>query len=247
MMLRPYRADLHIHTVLSPCTDMAEMTPRGIVERALSIGLDMIAICDHNSCENTWAVQKAARGLPIKVLAGIEVTSSEEVHTLGLFNTSEESIKLQEVVYSHLPGENDPEVFGYQLIMDENDDIIGINDHLLIGATTLSIREIVDWIHKFGGIAIGSHCDRDSYGLISNLGFIPEDLAIDALEISPRITFERAMREIPQLRGYPIVHSSDAHYLKDIGKVFTVFWIEDGNISEILKALRNIGERRVVI
>lgn len=247
MTLRPCRADLHIHTVLSPCTDLAEMAPKAIIEKAISTGLDMIAICDHNSCENVWAVQRAAKETPLTVLAGMEVTSKEEVHTIGLFDRCEETLKLQDSVYSHLSGKNDPEVFGYQILMDEKDEVVGINDRLLIGATTLPLKEIVNGIHNLGGLAISSHCDREGYGLIANLGFVPEGLPLDALEISPKMNIKKACEAMPQVRGFALITSSDAHFLNEIGKVSTTFWIEQEKVSEIGKALRNEEGRRVEI
>ena len=42
-----FRADLHNHTLLSPCGDI-EMTPAHIVEAALTKGYDIIGITDHN-------------------------------------------------------------------------------------------------------------------------------------------------------------------------------------------------------
>lgn len=247
MTLSPYRADLHIHTVLSPCTDPAEMTPRGIIQKASSIGLNMIAICDHNSCENVWAVQEAAKDMSLTVLAGIEITSSEEVHTLGLFDTNEETLQMQSVVYNHLFGENDPDVFGYQLVMDEEDEVVGINDRLLIGATTLTLKEVVNYIHGFGGLAISSHCDREGFGLIANLGFVPDGLPLDGLEISPKMSIEKAREALPQVSGFSLITSSDAHYLNDIGSVATTFWVEQGKVSEIGKALKNAEGRRIEI
>jgi PHP family Zn ribbon phosphoesterase len=223
------------------------MTPRAIIQKAQSIGLDMIAICDHNSCENVRAVQQAAKDTPLTVLAGIEVTSSEEVHTLGLFDTDEESMKLQEVVYSHLFGENDPEIFGYQVLMDKEDEVVALNDRLLIGSTTLPLEEVVDCIHSLGGLAISSHCDREGFGLIANLGFVPEGLPLDALEISPKMNIEKACEALPQVRGFALITSSDAHFLDDIGVVSTTFWLERQVVSEIGKALRNEDGRRVEI
>ena len=55
-----YKADLHIHTCLSPCGDL-DNSPRGVVEAALAAHLDVIAVCDHNSAENVAAAQRAAR------------------------------------------------------------------------------------------------------------------------------------------------------------------------------------------
>jgi predicted metal-dependent phosphoesterase TrpH len=120
-MLKKIKADLHIHTCLSPCGDM-DMTPAMIVEKARSKGLNVIGICDHNSSENVAAVKKAGEKYSLKVLGGMEITSKEEVHILALFDEDKKLSELQEIVYENLKGVNDEEFFGYQLIVDEQPD-----------------------------------------------------------------------------------------------------------------------------
>src|SRR4030042_2811806 len=125
-MLRPYKADLHIHSCLSPVTEF-DMSPNGILTSAMKKGMDIIGICDHNSSENSLAVINAAKKMPIRVIPGLEVTSQEEVHVLALFDKVEAALKLQEYVYENLPGENDEEAFGRQVIVNEKEDEEGFN------------------------------------------------------------------------------------------------------------------------
>jgi hypothetical protein len=235
--MKELRADLHIHTCLSPCAEQ-EMVPTAIVRRARELGLDMIAICDHNSAENVAAVAAAAKRESIAVIPGIEITSREEVHLLGLFETEKELLGMQSVVDEHLSGENDPEAFGPQTIVDQWDRRVGVNRKLLIGATDLSLEEVVEAIHGFGGLAIASHVDRPSFGLVGHLGFVPEGLRLDALEISPHAP-------IKKWDDFPVITSSDAHRLKDIGQSFTSFFAEEGSVEEIGKALRREDGRKV--
>ena len=246
-MLKEYRADLHIHTILSPCTELTEMSPNAIVERARQIGLDVIAICDHNSCENVNPTRKISHGTDLAVLAGIEITSKEEVHTLGLFDREEEVLNVQEIVYRHLPGENDEESFGYQDMANEKDEVLGFNKKLLIGATTLTLEAIVELIHSFNGLAVASHIDREGFSVIGQLGFIPTGLALDALEISPKINVSEAKRKIPQSNDYPLITSSDAHALNDIGEVSTTFLLEEVSVKEMKLALMGKEGRKVLL
>jgi 3',5'-nucleoside bisphosphate phosphatase len=244
--LREYRLDLHIHTVLSPCTEIAEMTPRAIVRRALEKGLDMIAICDHNSARNTAATVRAAKGSTLKVIPGIEITSSEEVHFVGLFPTPASVEAVQEEVYSHLYGENKEEVFGYQVVVDEDDQVDDLDRRLLIGATTLRAEKVVDLIHQFGGLAIASHVDRGGFGIFSQLGFIPDTLKLDALEVSRRTDFQAARQRYPQCRDYTLIASSDAHTLEDVGIVTTVGRMAEPSLAELRKALQGLDGRAIV-
>jgi len=246
-MLKEYRADLHIHTVLSPCTEHTEMSPHAIVERAHHLGLDIIAICDHNSCENVAPARKISLHTDLVVLAGIEIASREEVHTLGLFDGEDDAIQVQEVVYKNLPGENDEAIFGYQVVVNEKGEVVRFNKRLLIGATTLSLGKIVDLIHSASGLAIASHIDREAYSIVGQLGFIPQGLALDALELSPMISVEEARKRFPQCSDYPLITSSDAHSLTDIGKRTTTFLMEKVSVEEMRLALLGRGGRRVLL
>ena len=242
-MLRPFKADLHIHTCLSPCTEL-DMSPKGILTSAQKKELDIIGICDHNSSENALAVMNAAKKMNIHVFPGMEVTSQEEVHVLALFDEIENALKLQKFVYKNLPGENDEEAFGMQVIVNEKEEVLGFNNKLLIGATTIPLEEVIRLIHSFSGIAIASHIDRESFSIIGQLGFIPDNLELDALEISPNISFEEARKRYAY--NYPLTCSSDAHYPDDIGRGFTSFLLEDITVAEIKMALRNKDGRKLI-
>jgi len=238
-MMRKVRADLHLHTCLSPCAD-AQMQATAIVREAKKAGLDMIGISDHNSAENVAAVVKAGAREGLPVIAGMEITSEEEVHILGLFNTEQDLMNMQDVIYQNLPEGDYGQAYGPQTVIDEWDNVVGANSRLLLGATTLTVEEVVDAIHKRSGVAIASHIDRERFGLIGQLGFIPEGLKLDALEVS-------SLSSVEQEFDYPIVTFSDAHYLDDIGKSSTCFMIEDASVDEIRKALRNEMGRKVVV
>lgn len=244
-MLKKIKADLHIHTCLSPCGDM-DMMPAMIVEKARSKGLDVIGICDHNSSENVAAVKKAGEKYNLKVLGGMEVTSKEEVHILALFDENKNLSELQETVYENLDGKNDEEFFGYQLIVDEQDEIIDLNKKLLIGATELTVERIVELIHSLNGLAIASHVDRERFSLIGQLGFVPEGLELDGLELSPRYMSEKKKLEFPMASGFPLVTFSDAHLPDDIGKTSTTFLLDDITVIELKRALKNKDGRSIL-
>ncbi|MCP4259323.1 MAG: PHP domain-containing protein [Planctomycetes bacterium] len=237
--MRKVRADLHVHTCLSPCADN-QMETIAIVEQAKKVGLDMIGICDHNSGENVAAMMKAGLREGLAVVPGVEITSREEVHILGLFKTEQDLMCVQDIIYKNLPGQNDEEAFGPQYVIDEDGNVVGQNPKLLIGATTLTLEQIIDAIHQFAGLAVASHVDRQRFSLIGQLGFIPKGLKLDALEVSAPHSFK-------QEYSYPVVISSDAHFLEDIGRNPTCFMIEDTSLQEIGRALRNEMGRMVLL
>ena len=245
-MLRTFRADLHVHTCLSPCA-AEQMTPIAIIAQAKKKGLDVIAICDHNSARNVWAVRDVGRRQGLAVIGGMEICSQEEVHVLGLFDQDGSLQQMQQLLDENLSGENNAELFGQQWLCDEQDAIIGQESKLLIGATNLSVKEIIENVHSLGGLAVFSHVDRESYSILSQLGFVPEGLQIDALEISSRCSPATARNSLPQIKDYRLVHFSDAHQLDQIGTVSTTFTADSPSAMELGKALRAEDEREVVI
>jgi len=219
------------------------MLPTAIIEQARDSKIDVIGICDHNSAENVSAVRKAGERKGVQVLAGMEICSSEEVHVLAFFNDDDALLKMQKIVYENLPGENDEKYFGEQLIVDEHGRTTGSMRNLLIGSTILGIERVVELVHSLGGLAVASHIDRDSFSIISQLGFIPEELPLDALELSWRCQAS----EVRDYESYdlPLIKSSDAHFLFDIGKVVTTFLLGAPSFSEVAMAFRRVEGRSV--
>lgn len=242
--MKLFKADLHIHSCLSPCGEL-DMTPRAIVEKSLERGVDIIALCDHNSAENVGAALRAGERRGLFVIPGMEITSSEEVHTVALFQTERQALSMQEVVYSHLKGSNRPDIFGEQVAVNEFDEVEAFNDRMLIGATELGLNEVVKEVHRLGGLSIASHVDRPSFSIMSQLGFVPLDIELDALEISRHLKIESMHDVIPDAGRFSIVTSSDAHFLNDIGSTYTSFLLESPHFDEIRKALRRESGRRV--
>ena len=216
VVLTDLALDLHIHTVVSACAEI-EMIPPLIVRRALELGLDLIAITDHNTAENVAAVQEAARGTALKVLPGMEVQTSEEVHILCLFDTSEQIRAWQATVYDRLPSDrNRPEVFGAQYVVDAAGDYLWENERLLLTSVAMSVDNVVAEVRALGGLPIAAHVDRPSFSLLGNLGFVPEGLDLAGLEISRRQTVEGFREAYPSLARWPLIGSSDAHQLADL-------------------------------
>ncbi|MDJ0820006.1 MAG: PHP domain-containing protein [Desulfobacterales bacterium] len=244
--LRKYKADLHIHSCLSPCGDW-DMSPRKIIDKCLQVGLDLIAICDHNTVENAGVVMREGEKRGVRVLPGMEVCSKEEVHILALFEDLDPALQMQSYVYQNLPGENKPEVFGCQVVANENDEVLDENPRLLIGATRLGLHEIVDKTHELGGLSLSCHVDRPGYGIINQLGFIPPDLPLDGVEVSRHVKLAEARTTVEGIDDYCCITNSDAHFLDDIGVVSTVFYMAEPTLAEIRKSLLQQEGRRILI
>jgi len=241
-MLKRFVADLHIHTCLSPCAEV-DMTPLRIVEKALARGLDMIAISDHNSAENIGVAVEVARDRGIALLPAMEVTSSEEAHVLAVFGELEQAARMQEVVYRNLPEKmSGGERWGEQVVVNAQDEVLGFSQRPLFGATGLGLSALVREIRSLGGLAVASHVDREAFSVIGQLGFIPDDVEFDALEVTRPA---EAGSLLSMYMGIPRVCSSDAHRLEDIGSRTTSFYMEEASFEEVAMALKGVGGRSV--
>lgn len=215
------------------------MIPPLIVSKALSRGINLIAITDHNSSANVLSVQKAAQGTDLTVLPGMELQTKEEVHLLCLFDTLEQIETFQAFVDDNLPAmENNPEFFGEQFIVDETGDLISRENRLLLNSCELTLDVAYEKVTALGGLAIPAHVDRSAFGLIATLGFIPAEIPFLALEISSRMTVDEACKKFPSIKPFPILQSGDVHYLSDFLGA-NEFSLERPTITELILALQN--------
>lgn len=234
-----YKADLHIHTVLSPCGDL-EMSPKNIIKKAKERGLDIIGITDHNSTFHCSLAREIGEREGVFVLMGAEVTTKEEAHCLAFFENDFYLSEFQKFLEESLPNiPNDVERFGYQVVVDEDENILKQVDSLLISAINKSVEEIERKVHELGGIFIPAHVDKRKNSLISQLGFIPFDLEYDALEFSKHVDTEVFFEKNAYLKGNKFIKSSDAHYIDDVGSVFTNIECEELSFLGIKEWLKN--------
>ncbi len=244
--MRLFKADLHIHSILSPCGDL-EMSPQAIVDKAVQQGLDIIAITDHNALLQAPLVQTLGLKSGLTVWCGAEVTSKEEAHCLALFDNAEAQNLFQNYLDENiLKLPNNPDKFGYQIVVDENEEITLEYPWLLISAIDQSIDQIADMVHALNGLFIPAHVNRPTFSLISQLGFIPPDINADALEISRHISFKTFRESYPYLNHLPLITSSDAHFLNDIAKVHTKLQLNEPTIAEFKMALKGIDGRGII-
>ncbi len=244
--LKLFKADLHIHTVLSGCAEV-EMIPSLILWQAERKGLNLIAITDHNACHNAEAVMEAAQGTNIHVLPGMELQSREEVHLLCLFDTVESCRAWQERVFQKLPPlTNQENLFGPQYVVNAAGDWLWTEERLLATAADLSLEEIVNQVASLGGIVIPAHVDRPSFSLLSNLGLIPETLSVQALEVTPFFDRQRGFQQWPQLQDRCLIVNGDAHRLSEIQNR-TMFKLAYPVIKEMTMAFQGEQGRQVMV
>lgn len=229
------RFDLHIHSCLSPCASL-EMSPAEIVRKAKAAGMDGIAITDHQSARNAPAIAECARREGLSCLYGLEVCTSEEVHTLTLFDTVEQALAMTDWVYAAmLKRVNDPDVFGDQPVVTADDDIVELEWRILALACRKTISETGAQCHALGGLFIAAHIDRTAFSCYSQLGAIPEDAHFDAVELSRTAGTEW----LAKASGYAVTRSSDAHNLDDIARVWTEADLDEFSVAGLKRAFMN--------
>lgn len=208
--------DLHIHSVLSPCGD-DEMTPNNIVLMAKIKGLDMISVTDHNSARNVRVIAKLCEQHGILLIPGIEIETVEEVHLLAYVKQVDQIEELAnqiELMWGNI--QNRPEFFGNQWVMNEEDEVVAEVESLLVQSTKLTCYEVVQLIHHYRGIVIAAHINKVSHSILTHLGFIPDNLLIDGVELNACILNQSAFKN--QHAYHLILVNSDAHTLGDMSE-----------------------------
>ena len=240
LFMSTYRAELHVHTVLSPCAGV-EMIPPVIVDEALAYGINLIAITDHNSTANIGAVMEAAQGTGLTVLPGMELQTREEVHVLCLFDGLEQAEAWQGTVDARYPDLlNDEEKIGEQYVVDATGNYIRSERRMLIANGEMSLEEAVAGVNALGGLVIPAHVERRAYGLLAVLGFAPP--IFEAMEVSRHSTVADARRLFPDLERVPVLQSGDVHH-RDGFLGLMEFELSAPTIAEIRMALRGAGGR----
>lgn len=243
--MKRFRADLHIHTVLSPCGSL-EMSPSTIIGRAKQAGLDVIGITDHNSTRQCAEVAALGRELGVTVLYGVEIATKEEAHCIAFFEKEDEQEAFQRYLDAYLPHvANVPAIFGDQVWVNRHDEILGEEPWLLISGLNQSIDQIAQRVKSLNGLFMAAHIDRPSMSVISQLGFIDNSLPFDALEVSARCNWAALLAKHPYLKEKRIYTASDAHTPEAIGTSVSVVQAEAPTFTEVAMALRGEHGRKI--
>jgi 3',5'-nucleoside bisphosphate phosphatase len=221
--VRWYKADLHIHSVLSPCGGL-EMSPAALMKRAKEMELDIIAITDHNTMANCPAYHRVADRDDMHFISGVEIQTAEEIHLIALFDDTEDIQGFDKELYSSLLNiPNDPEYFGDQVVIDADENIVRCEDKALLNSSMWSLDEALEAIHRYNGFVYPAHVDAVTFSIIGQLGFIPDGLAVDAIGITAKADRQKVLENYPYLEKYALIRSSDAHYLTDVGSGYAMF------------------------
>ena len=222
-----YNYDLHIHSCLSPCAD-DDMTPNNIAGMSVLNGLNIVALTDHNSCQNCPAFLEACRRQGIVGIAGMELTTAEDIHLVCLFERLEDAMAFSNEVYEHImPIDNKPEIFGNQIITDGEDEPIGEVKKLLISATDLWISDAVALACKYNGHVRPAHIDRESNGIVAILGDVPSEYGFNYVEFNDSANVADYYARYESISNAKTLVCSDAHHLWDISEAGNTIELTD--------------------
>lgn len=221
------RCDLHIHSCLSPCGG-GEMTPRNITGLSALLGLELIALTDHNTCGNCRAAMAAGADQGLPVVPGMELTVREEAHILCFFPDIDRAERFSAHVYGRLPPiPNDPAIFGPQQYRDGEDRLLGEEPRLLLAAADIGAYEVQALCRDFGGVAVPAHLNKSSYSILSALGYADPAMGFPVCEVTASCRAELLVSEHPELAGVAFIKNSDAHYLEQLGAAGQVLELEE--------------------
>lgn len=222
--------DLHIHSALSPCADN-DMSLINIIAKASVAGIEMLAIADHNSIKNVKTAIKTGLYLGITVVPAMELQTSEDIHILCLFENFSDLEKFYNTL-NFMPIENRPEIFGEQLVFDENGKIAETENRFLLSASDIAEYEVHNRVKSFNGVAIPAHVNREANGIVTSLGTVPENYK--AIELSADCPTDIINN---YTKDFKVILNSDSHCLDDIGKFLHIVDIENNTSKALLKYL----------
>ncbi len=230
-----YYYDFHIHSCLSPCGD-DDSTPNNIAGMAAIAGINIMALTDHNTTKNCPAFFAAAKKHGIIPIAGMELTTAEDIHVVCLFEELDDAMRFDSEISQRyrIKVKNRVDIYGEQYIMDGDDNVIGTEEYFLPVATNVPIDDVVKITESFDGVCFPAHIDRQANGIIATLGIFPDTPFFGVVEFHDLSKKEEYLEKYPSLRDKLILSGSDAHYLWDIRDKECYFDIEDEPYSSEL-------------
>lgn len=225
--MNKYYYDLHIHSCLSPCGD-DDMTPANICGMAALKGLQIVALTDHNTCGNCESFLKAASANGLIGVAGMELTTSEDIHIVCLFEFIEKALEFSKAVEAYrTPFPNRVDIFGEQYYLSETDEVLGTEPNFLPIATSLSLEDAYRLALEYDALCYPAHIDRNANGIVETLGTLPDYPDFSCVEYKDGAKEAELSEKIPSLKHKKRVVNSDAHYLWDINEAENFIELDD--------------------
>lgn len=222
------------------------MSPRELIHRAQSLSIDWLAITDHNSMANCAAYEAVAKKAGIAFSWGVELQTSEEIHLLVYFDDRDAAQAFDAELYaSLLPLDNDPDFFGDQVVIDENEQILRMENRALINSSLWDLSEACETARGYGGFVVPAHVDAGTNGILSQLGMMPDEPVFGAFGITAGLDTAKFVSRNPWFKGKCLLRSSDAHYLADLGSGIAKVQCLEPTVKELRLACMSLDDRRI--
>jgi hypothetical protein len=195
--------DLHVHTPGSGDWRDGEISAQQLVEQAIAVGLDGIAITDHGTGDWIDDVKAAAAGTPLVVFPGVELNNlagNEGIHLICLFGADVTSADIDRFLTT----------IGV---------LRGAGERLERGTATSGPLEVLEEVERFGGIAVLAHCQSSKGALGAMRGDLrttmvqhPVVLAAEA----PAEDYHDEQKRSQGKRTYDLLDGSDSTYRREL-------------------------------
>ena len=245
--MKEWTIDLHMHSPLSPCAEDS-MMPGPVVERALSFGIDVIAVTDHNAVDNVGAFWEEGQAQGLIVVPGMELEAREGIHLVCLFDTLEALLAWDAALAPYKPDiPNDSRYFGHQWVVDRSGEKLREEARMLVTSLDISVDDVVPAVHAHQGLCIAAHVDRASYSVTAVLGAIPDHLAFDGIELTRHMPREEKLLAEIQRQGYRYTTACDAHDLEQIGEIHCAAYLDHWSLGELALAMKGRDGRDIIV
>lgn len=224
------------------------MSPRALMQRIKELKIEWIAITDHNTLANCPAYAQVAKKSGIAFTYGVEIQTSEEIHLLAYFDDPDKAMEFDIILYGALlPIPNDADFFGDQVVIDADENIVRIEERALSNSVLWNLEETLVIVEKYDGFCIPAHIDAGANSIISQLGFLPQDIQFPVLGITSGLIIANYLDEHPEMKGSSFLRASDAHYLSDLGCGSSLIEVEEPTVTELVMASKHISDRKIII
>ena len=205
------RLDLHIHTPASKCF-LGECTSEQVVEAAIQKNLDAIAVTDHNTAQWIDPIKAAAKGKPLVVFPGVEISCAggkKNVHVIALLDPSATARDVEVIL--NILGIT-PKDYGRQEAM-----------------TDKGAFEAIQIIHDNGGLAVLAHANSSNGVLSDMVGQQRTRIIASPLLLATEATdFDDPDKKETRKRVVDLLDGSDPTY----GRKLAVYQASDNPASD---------------
>jgi len=122
-----------------------------------------------------------------------------------------------------------------------------VEPRALINSSQWNLNTVVEKVQAYNGLVVPAHIDSSVNSILSQLGFMPEVPQFQLFGISACLDVKSWVQDNPYFKDKVFLRASDAHYLNDIGKGYSIITVEKPAVQELFLAAKGCGRRKIEI